>query len=69
MSKLPIWQAYQTDLEKQGLKKHPAPKAVSLSDGVLANEGKPDTELESLIEDQEKDNKADCKNLSRRKQV
>jgi len=54
VAKLPAWRAYQEGLERQGRKRN-IPKAVSLTDKVLATEGREDAELERLIQDQRAD--------------
>lgn len=64
--KLPSWQAYQEELRKQD---PPAPRAVSLTDGVLANEGRDDEELRRLIGEQAKDDAADRRGRRRRPTV
>lgn len=69
IGRLPAWQAYQSELEKQGLKKPSAPKAVSLTDGILANEGRNDPELERLIDEQAEDDEADQRQYPRHKKV
>ncbi len=51
--KLPAWRAYQEELNKPKLPT--APRAVSLTDGVLANEGRDDEALEKLIHEQQAD--------------
>ena len=50
---LPAWQALQLKL-KEG-KLPPSPKVVSLTPGVLANEGRQDDKLERLIAEQQAD--------------
>ena len=57
--KLPVWIAYQ-----EGLKAHApaaAPRAVSLTEGVLCNEGREDEELQRLIAEQEAEARADLR--------
>lgn len=52
VSKLPAWRAYQEKAKRQ---KARAPKAVALTEGVLANQGAEDKELERLIAEQQAD--------------
>jgi hypothetical protein len=67
--RLPAWQAYQEQLKKQGKKEYPSPKAVSLTDGVLANEGRDDSELQRLMDEQAEDDKAGQRQYRRRKRA
>ncbi|HBO43787.1 MAG TPA: hypothetical protein DD670_07615 [Planctomycetaceae bacterium] len=78
VTSLPAWQAYQKGLEAR---KPRAPKAVTLSDAVLAREGRADpdlamaddrddqAELAQLISEQAADKKAERHQYPRRKQV
>jgi len=66
VSKLPAWKAYQEGLRKA---KPSAPKAVSLTDGLLAVEGEEDAELERLIAEQEAEAKADIRQPRRRPRI
>lgn len=53
IGKLPAWKAYRARVSKEY--PPPAPKAVSQTDAVWANEGRSDKELEGLIAEQTKD--------------
>ncbi|MBU4273122.1 MAG: hypothetical protein KKA28_14775 [Planctomycetes bacterium] len=55
--KLPAWQAYKEEIQGQRKKKTPAPKAVSLTDKVLATTGQNDEELKRLMAEQKADKK------------
>jgi len=64
--KLPAWRVYQEARKKA---KPPAPRAVRLTDGALANKGKDDRELERLIAEQEAEVKASLRQPRRRPKV
>jgi hypothetical protein len=54
-AKLPAWLAHQAELEQQGKKKAPGPKAMGLTDRVLSAKGQDDSQLETLIAEQQAD--------------
>jgi hypothetical protein len=54
-STLPAWTARQEELRRRGKKNGSVPKAVGLTEGVLANKGQDDPELERLIAEHQAD--------------
>jgi hypothetical protein len=67
LNRLPAWRAYR--LEQRNKEKAPAPKAVGLTEVVLANEGQEDPSLAMLIAEQDKDAKAEERQYRHRKTV
>ncbi len=66
---LPAWQEYSDQKRKAQGKKPAATRAVRLTDGVLANEGHADAELQRLTEEQAAEEKADERQYPQRPKV
>jgi hypothetical protein len=59
IAQLPAWRAYQDQLKKMDKSKAGGPKAIRLTDAVLASQGQDDPELERLIAEQRADDIAE----------